>query len=61
METLTHSQTTSMFLALCLLLASARLLGETARRFNLPAVLGEIVAGILLGPPSSAPSPPSFH
>jgi Kef-type K+ transport system membrane component KefB/mannitol/fructose-specific phosphotransferase system IIA component (Ntr-type) len=39
-----------MFLALGLLLASARLLGELAKRFNLPAVLGEIIAGILLGP-----------
>jgi Kef-type K+ transport system membrane component KefB/mannitol/fructose-specific phosphotransferase system IIA component (Ntr-type) len=39
-----------MFLALGLLLASARLFGELARRFNQPAVLGEILAGILLGP-----------
>lgn len=39
-----------MFLALGLLLGSARLFGEIARRFNQPAVLGEILAGILLGP-----------
>jgi Kef-type K+ transport system membrane component KefB/mannitol/fructose-specific phosphotransferase system IIA component len=50
MDTLTHSEITAMFLALGLLLASARLLGEMARRFNLPAVLGEILAGILWGP-----------
>ena len=50
MNTLTHSETTAMFLALGVLLASARVLGETARRFNQPAVLGEILAGILLGP-----------
>lgn len=50
MSSLTHSEVTAMFLALGLLLASARLLGETARRFNLPAVLGEIMAGILWGP-----------
>ncbi|TLM66578.1 MAG: cation:proton antiporter [Deltaproteobacteria bacterium] len=50
MQTLTHSETTAMFLALGLLLASARLCGEVARRFNQPAVLGEILAGILLGP-----------
>lgn len=47
---LSHSDITTMFLALATLLGSARLLGELARRFNQPAVLGEIVAGILLGP-----------
>ncbi len=50
MSSLTHSEVTAMFLALGLLLASARLLGEAARRFNLPSVLGEIMAGILWGP-----------
>jgi len=50
MQTLTHQEITAMFLALGLLLASARLFGEMARRFNQPAVLGEILAGILLGP-----------
>jgi len=39
-----------LFLALGVLLASARLLGEIVRRWNQPAVLGEILAGILLGP-----------
>jgi Kef-type K+ transport system membrane component KefB/mannitol/fructose-specific phosphotransferase system IIA component (Ntr-type) len=37
-------------LALAALLASARLLGELARAVGLPLVVGEIVAGILLGP-----------
>lgn len=50
MQTLTHQEITAMLLALGLLLASARLCGELARRFNQPAVLGEIIAGILLGP-----------
>jgi hypothetical protein len=36
-----HSEITAMFLALGLLLASARLLGETARQFNLPSVPGK--------------------
>jgi Kef-type K+ transport system membrane component KefB/mannitol/fructose-specific phosphotransferase system IIA component len=39
-----------MFLALGTLLAVARFLGELAQRFHQPAVLGEIFAGILLGP-----------
>ena len=39
-----------LLLSLGILLAVARLLGEVAQRFNQPAVLGEFVAGILLGP-----------
>ena len=39
-----------LLLGLATLLATARALGELARRFNQPAVLGEIVAGLLLGP-----------
>jgi Kef-type K+ transport system membrane component KefB len=39
-----------MFLGIGVLIASARTLGEIARRFNLPSVVGEILAGILLGP-----------
>ncbi|HET9014758.1 MAG TPA: cation:proton antiporter [Thermomicrobiaceae bacterium] len=40
----------SFFLAFGLLLAVARLLGEGARRLGQPAVLGELLAGIALGP-----------
>ncbi len=36
--------------ALLLLLVASRVLGEVAGRFRQPAMLGEIVAGILLGP-----------
>lgn len=50
MESLSHPDMTAFFLALGVLLASARLCGEIARRCNQPTVLGEIVAGILLGP-----------
>ncbi len=37
-------------LALAAMLASARLLGEFARALQMPLVIGEIAAGILLGP-----------
>ena len=37
-------------LALAALLASARVLGELGRALGLPLVVGEIGAGILLGP-----------
>jgi K+:H+ antiporter len=44
------SDITRLMLALAVLLGAARLLGETARQFKQPAVLGEILAGVLLGP-----------
>lgn len=50
MDTLTPHEITVMLLALGTLLFSARVLGEVAKRFNQPSVLGEILAGILLGP-----------
>src|SRR5277367_2433889 len=39
-----------VFLALATLLASAKFAGELVKKFNQPSVLGEIIAGILLGP-----------
>lgn len=50
MESLTPREITMLFLALGLLLACARFFGEVVRRFGPPAVLGEILAGVLLGP-----------
>lgn len=50
MDRLTAHEVTVMFLALGTLLAAARLLGEVAQRWQQPAVLGEMLAGILLGP-----------
>ncbi len=47
---LSPSDITRLMLALAVLLGMARVLGETARRFKQPAVLGEILAGVLLGP-----------
>jgi Kef-type K+ transport system membrane component KefB len=49
-ENLQPHEITTMFLALGSLLLSARALGEIARRLSLPSVIGEILAGILLGP-----------
>lgn len=47
---LTPADITTLLAALAVMLVVARLLGELARRFHQPAVLGEICAGILLGP-----------
>lgn len=49
-----------IFLALGTLLATARLFGEIAMRFHQPAVLGEILAGILLGPTVLGTLAPNF-
>ncbi|MGH7508534.1 MAG: cation:proton antiporter [Gemmatimonadales bacterium] len=38
-----------LFLALAAILVAAKLLGELAERFGQPAVLGELIAGVLLG------------
>jgi Kef-type K+ transport system membrane component KefB/mannitol/fructose-specific phosphotransferase system IIA component len=50
MQGLGHHDMTVLFLALGALLAAARILGEIARKLQQPAVIGEIIAGIILGP-----------
>lgn len=50
MAKLSPQDVTMMLLSLGVLLGTARILGEIAKRLNQPAVLGEILAGILLGP-----------
>ena len=47
---MTPHDITMMFLALGILLAAGRGLGDLAKRLNQPEVVGEILAGILLGP-----------
>lgn len=61
MEALSSSDIAVLFLSLGLLLASARLCGEVAKRFNQPAVLGEIIAGILWGPTLFGTLAPELH
>jgi Kef-type K+ transport system membrane component KefB/mannitol/fructose-specific phosphotransferase system IIA component len=46
----TAENITQMFISLGVLLAAARILGELAKRLGQPNILGEILAGILLGP-----------
>jgi Kef-type K+ transport system membrane component KefB/mannitol/fructose-specific phosphotransferase system IIA component (Ntr-type) len=50
LRTLEPTQLGVMLLSLALLIGMARLLGELARRFHQPAILGELLAGVLLGP-----------
>lgn len=49
-ENLTAENITVLFLALGVFLGTAHLLGEMARRIRQPAVFGELLAGVLLGP-----------
>ncbi|MEU6671239.1 cation:proton antiporter [Streptomyces sp. NPDC046727] len=47
---MTTNQLFALFSDLSLILVLAHLLGLAARRFSQPAVIGEVLAGILLGP-----------
>jgi Kef-type K+ transport system membrane component KefB len=42
--------TEDLFFSIVIILISARILGEIAQRFHQPALVGEIIAGIILGP-----------
>lgn len=48
--TATHHDLLVFAMQIAILLLLARLLGEAARRLKLPEVVGEILAGIILGP-----------
>jgi len=47
---LNHSDVVHLLVQLGIMLIVGRILSETARKFKQPAVVGEILAGILLGP-----------
>lgn len=50
MDHLSPHDVMTMFLALSVLLGTAKLAGELMQKLDQPSVLGEIMAGILLGP-----------
>ena len=50
MDKLNHSEVINLLIQLGVILSIARLLSELARKANQPAVVGEILAGIILGP-----------
>jgi Kef-type K+ transport system membrane component KefB len=45
-----HAVTSSFFLQMAVILVVCRLVGKVARRFGQPQVVGEMIAGVLLGP-----------
>ncbi len=50
MATFTKNEIIILFLSIALMLGMARFLGEIFRRIKLPSVVGEILAGVLIGP-----------
>ncbi len=63
METFTaasHGDVLRLMVQLAVLLLTARALGEVARRLNQPTVVGEILAGVLLGPSVLSGLVPAF-
>lgn len=61
MQTLPHETLLHLFLALAVLLMVARLMGELAAWLRQPAILGEILAGIILGPTILGSIAPTFQ
>lgn len=49
-EAASHHDVLALFIQLALLLFTARAMGEVARRLNQPTIVGEILAGVVLGP-----------
>src|SRR5207342_2625998 len=47
---LSSDEVLSFLIIVSLILISARILGEVFRKFKQPAVIGEILAGVILGP-----------
>ncbi|MDF9795491.1 Kef-type K+ transport system membrane component KefB [Catalinimonas alkaloidigena] len=62
MEKLNHAEVVSLLIQLSLMLGVGRLMAELFRVFKQPAVVGEIIAGIILGPTIlGAISPEAFQ
>jgi len=50
MDKLNHTEVINLLMQLAIMLSFGRLMAEAARKFKQPAVVGEIIAGIILGP-----------
>ncbi|AKF04223.1 cation:proton antiporter [Sandaracinus amylolyticus] len=61
LRSLEHHALLVLLVQLGILLAAARLLGELARKLGQPAVIGELAAGVLLGPSGIGALAPATH
>ena len=59
--TIAFTRGISFFLLVAVLLLTARLLGELFRKMKLPQVMGELTAGIILGPSCLKKITPDFY
>src|SRR5688572_5789411 len=50
LKALSHHAVFLLLVQICVLLAMARFLGEIMRKLGQPAVIGELIAGVVLGP-----------
>lgn len=50
MNNLDHLEIVNLLMQLSIMILAARLFGELARKFHQPMVVGEIIAGVILGP-----------
>lgn len=50
MNNLEHMEIVNLLIQLGVMILAARLFGELARKFHQPMVVGEIIAGVILGP-----------
>ena len=57
---ISHADLLKLVLSVAILLGTARLLGELSNRIGIPAVVGEIFAGVLLGPSLLSRAFPAF-
>lgn len=61
MQNLTHQEVVNLLLQLAAMLMLARIFAEVAQKFKQPAVVGELIAGILLGPTILGTFFPDIH
>lgn len=61
MNNLDHIEIVNLLLQLSVMILAARLFGELARKFHQPMVVGEIVAGVILGPSILGMISPDIH
>jgi Kef-type K+ transport system membrane component KefB len=50
MNNLDHMEIVNLLIQLGVMILAARLFGEFARKLHQPMVVGEIIAGVILGP-----------
>jgi Kef-type K+ transport system membrane component KefB len=61
MGSIEHSEMVNLLIQLGTMILAARLFGELARRLHQPMVVGELLAGVILGPSILGMLAPEWH